>query len=142
MKYNIGQLNAIDYMSNFIEKNPAKDDDYFMTLVGFAGTGKSTITQAIVNKYKFKKKIVVSAPTHPAKEIIGDITKQNSETIQALLGLRPDVDMDRFNPNKPVFGFKAEQKIIFLIKTTPYKSNSRSEKFKFAFCFYIFLEIL
>ena len=87
------------------------ENDLFITLSGFAGTGKTTIINAIITELKNKKKIVVSAPTHTAKEVIAGMTKQNAETIQALLGLRPDVEMDDFDPNKPVFNVKAEERI-------------------------------
>lgn len=109
-EYNEGQKNAINVLLDFINNIPKSDDDYFYTLEGFAGTGKSTIIKDIINKLR-KKKIVVSAPTHKAKKVIANFTDLKAETIQALLGLRPNTDLEHFNPNKPVFDTKAEPKI-------------------------------
>lgn len=109
-EYNEGQKNAINVLLDFINNIPQSNDDWFYTLEGFAGTGKSTIIREIIRKLH-KKKIVVSAPTHKAKKVIAKFTDLKAETIQALLGLRPDVDLEHFNPNKPIFNLKAEEKI-------------------------------
>ncbi len=110
-EYTPDQIVAKDTIRTFVLKDKVEDDDYFITLSGFAGTGKTTITNDIIQELKFKKKIVVSAPTHTAKEVIASITKTNAETIQALLGLRPDLDLAEFNPNKPQFAVKADERI-------------------------------
>lgn len=110
MIYNEGQLNAINTIVSFINKPPQTTDDYFITLEGFAGTGKSTIIKEIISKLN-NKKIVVSAPTHKAKKVISKFTDLKAETIQALLGLRPNTDLADFNHIKPQFDVKAEEKI-------------------------------
>ena len=107
------QEEAVTTIKDFLLKPAVKADDYFITLSGYAGTGKSTIMNYVIKEIKSRKKVVVSAPTHTAKEVIGDITKQNAETIQALLGLRPNTELEGFNPNKPVFDVKAEERIQF-----------------------------
>lgn len=104
---------AKDQIVSFLLKSPVTDDDHFQTLEGYAGTGKTTIMQFVIDEVKNKRKIVVSAPTHKAKEKIGEITKQNAETIQALLGLRPNIELTDFDPKKPIFEIKAEEKIQF-----------------------------
>ena len=40
--------------------------------------------------------IVVSAPTHKAKKVIKNTTGKQAETLHALLGLRPDLDLDQY----------------------------------------------
>ncbi len=105
------QKRAIETISKFILKPVVNNDDYFQTLSGFAGTGKTTLIQEVIREFKYKKKIVVSGPTHRAKENIAKITNQTGETIQALLGLRPVIDIENFNPNKPIFDTKAEERI-------------------------------
>mgnify|MGYP003605926704 CR=1 FL=1 len=110
-EYTPDQVVAKDTIKDFVLKSKVEDEDYFITLSGFAGTGKTTITNDIIQEIKFKKKIVVSAPTHTAKEVIASVTKTNAETIQALLGLRPDLDLTDFNPNKPQFAVKADERI-------------------------------
>lgn len=105
------QDEAVKFITAFVNK-PAVNlvDDLFAVLSGFAGTGKTTVMNTIIKKIKHKD-IVVSAPTHTAKEVIAGMTKQSAETIQALLGLRPNVDLAEFNPNKPQFAVIAKEKI-------------------------------
>jgi len=86
-----------------------KNGETFFTLAGYAGTGKSTCIKKIIDEYR--RSIVVSAPTHKAKKVLIDTTDQQAQTLHALLGLRPDVDLDNFNPNEPEFGPVAEPKI-------------------------------
>jgi len=81
----------------------------FFTLAGVAGSGKSTILKKILNEYPYG--VVVSAPTHKAKNVIAELTGEDAKTLQSLLGLRADVGLDEFNPNNPVFNPIAIPKI-------------------------------
>lgn len=78
-----------------------KNNIVFFTLAGYAGTGKTTIVKKILDAYRYG--VVVSAPTHKAKKVIMNTTGEDGQTLHALLGLRPDVDLDNFNPNNPKF---------------------------------------
>jgi len=78
-----------------------KNGNTFFTLAGYAGTGKSTIVKKILDTYRYG--VVVSAPTHKAKKVVMNTTGKDGQTLHALLGLRPDVDLDNFNPNNPKF---------------------------------------
>ena len=73
----------------------------FFTLAGFAGTGKSTIIKKVLDSYN--RTVRVSAPTHKAKKVIINTTGREGVTLHSLLGLRPDIDMDAFDPNRPEF---------------------------------------
>ena len=73
----------------------------FFTLAGPAGSGKSTILKKILDE--FYGGVVVSAPTHKAVSVIQKITNIEGLTLHALCGLRPDVSLDEFNPNSPIF---------------------------------------
>ena len=86
-----------------------KNDGTFFTLAGYAGTGKSTIVKKILDNYR--RGVVVSAPTHKAKKVVMNTTGEEGRTLHALLGLRPDVDLDNFNPNQPKFNPIAIPKI-------------------------------
>lgn len=72
-------------------------------------THNTTIVKKILDKYRGG--VVVSAPTHKAKKVIMKTTKRDGHTLSALLGLRPDVDLDNFNPNDPKFNQIAIPKI-------------------------------
>lgn len=86
-----------------------KNGETFFTLAGYAGTGKSTIIKKILDDYHLD--VVVSAPTHKAKKVLMNTTDLEAQTLHSLLGLRPDVDLDSFNPNDPEFNPIAEPKI-------------------------------
>ena len=86
-----------------------KNGEVFFTLAGYAGTGKSTIVKKVLDTYRFG--VVVSAPTHKAKKVVMNTTGEEGKTLHALLGLRPDVDLDNFNPNDPKFNPIAVPKI-------------------------------
>jgi hypothetical protein len=75
-------------------------DKYFV-LAGYAGTGKSTCVKKILDESS--RNIIVSAPTHKARKVIESTTHHDGKTLHALLGLRPDLDLDDFNPNDPQF---------------------------------------
>ena len=73
----------------------------FFTLSGYAGTGKTLSIKKILDKYKWG--VVVSAPTHKAVKVIRNMTGEEGQTLHSLLGLRPDVSIDSFDPNNPIF---------------------------------------
>lgn len=64
-------------------------------------THNTTIVKKILDTYRGG--VVVSAPTHKAKKVVMNTTKQYGATLHSLLGLRPDVNLDDFNPNNPKF---------------------------------------
>jgi ATP-dependent exoDNAse (exonuclease V) alpha subunit len=84
-------------------------ENTFFVLSGYAGTGKTTIIKKILDDYIGG--VVVSAPTHKAKKVIAKLTGVAGQTLHSLLGLRPDVNLDDFNPNDPKFNPIAIPKI-------------------------------
>lgn len=96
INFNDEQYEGIQKMRKWLKSNKQ-----FFTLAGYAGTGKTTIVKKIIDEYRGN--LVVSAPTHKAKKVIMKTTGQEGETLHSLLGLRPDVDLDDFNPNDPKF---------------------------------------
>lgn len=102
--FNAEQLEGINKIRHWL-----KNGQTFFTLAGYAGTGKSTCIKKIIDEYR--REIVVSAPTHKAKKVLMNTTDLPAQTLHSLLGLRPDVDLDNFNPNDPEFNPIAEPKI-------------------------------
>jgi len=78
-----------------------KSDKTFFCLAGYAGTGKSSIVKKMIDEYRYG--VVVSAPTHKALGVIENLTGCKGVTTHSLLGLRPDVSIDSFDPNNPIF---------------------------------------
>ena len=114
MVYTNDQKQALKNMLVWSDKPITSTADLLYTLDGAAGTGKTTIVRAFLEGLNLRpSKIAVTAPTHKAKKVIQDATDYNSQTIQKLLGLRPDVNLDDFDINKPVFNPLAEDEIQF-----------------------------
>ncbi len=70
------------------------------TLSGYAGTGKTTLVNAAIYDHS---SVVVSAPTHKAKIVVSRATGREGQTIQALLGLKPNTDLENFDIENPQF---------------------------------------
>lgn len=79
-------------------------DSPLFTLAGYAGTGKTTLTNFVIKE--LRTKVVVTAPTHKACKVIASKTSRTAATIHSLLGLRPNVDLADFNINNPKFHSK------------------------------------
>lgn len=95
---------ALETLSEF-----TKGDKTVATLVGSAGTGKTTLVKQLMSQ--IDGRIAVSAPTHKAKRIIEKMTGKPAYTIQALCGLRPNVSVEHFDYNSPMFEMVAEPRI-------------------------------
>lgn len=91
------QLEAVIQIKKFL-----KSKESFFLLSGFAGTGKTTVVKKILDEYP--QKSIVSAPTRKANTVISQATVSHGYTIHSLLGLQPDINLEDFNPNDPVFG--------------------------------------
>ena len=89
---------------------PRMSSNNFYTLEGAAGTGKTTIVLEIIKLFRGTK-IAVAAPTHTAKEVIGEMTGLPALTVHNLLGLRPDLDLADYNPNNPLYSAQSKEKI-------------------------------
>ena len=94
--FNSEQFDGINKIKRWLNKGEA-----FFTLAGYAGTGKTTIIKKILDEYRYG--VVVSAPTHKAKKVVMNTTNKDGSTLHSLLGLRPDLDLENFNPNDPKF---------------------------------------
>lgn len=110
MTFTNSQEIAIERIGNFITSAYSVDTNDIMTLTGPAGSGKSTIIKEIIRRSTIRN-VAVSAPTHQAKTIINKITGYPGETIQALLGLRPNTNMEDFDPTNVMFMPQGLEKI-------------------------------
>ena len=100
------QFNA----TNDIVRWAYDDDKLFMTLAGAAGTGKSYLSKYIL-KHIPQFCICVSAPTHKALKVIKATSEENGRTLQSLLGLAVDQDMEDFDPANLKFDKKNKAKL-------------------------------
>lgn len=85
------QLKAIESIKLFLES-----DEIAISISGFAGTGKSTITLEIINilkKYIPRKDYVLCAPTHKAKVVLERFSGEEGITLHKLLSLAPNIEL-------------------------------------------------
>jgi ATP-dependent exoDNAse (exonuclease V) alpha subunit len=88
------------------------------TLMGFAGTGKTTIVKIfleILKKANFRDhQIVLTAPTHRAKNVLEELSGKEAFTIHSVLSLSPNIDIEKLDMDNLEFDPKSEP-------TVPYK---------------------
>lgn len=106
----VGQQQALDKM---LEWFADKDKNFTFTLEGSAGTGKSFLTKMFLEKSNTKFTAAVTAPTHKAKKVIANHTGCTSITVQSLLGLRPNFDIDNFDINELQFDPQGENQMRY-----------------------------
>jgi hypothetical protein len=99
------QEDAITSIINFLKNS--KDIGY--SLVGYAGTGKSTIIKWLV-EYLEKEYIeyVLAAPTHQAKSMIKYTTGLHAITIHQLLHLTPNIEIQNLDLRDLIFSMKGK----------------------------------
>jgi len=97
---------ALEEMQKWLYKQIESGEDCFFSLSGSAGTGKTSLIAEFIKdlSYPFKGRICVSAPTHKARKVISNKSGcEVSETVQSLLGLKPDLNLDNFDVTDPIF---------------------------------------
>jgi len=108
ISYTDDQTNALNDMLDMMYND--KELDY--TLEGAAGTGKTTVLNEFIKQNRFTRSaIAVSAPTHKAVRIASETTGVKGSTIQKLLGLRPNVNVDEYDINRPKFAASGRKAI-------------------------------
>ena len=86
------------------------DTQMFKTLAGPAGTGKSWLSRYILNRVP-QRSTCVCAPTHKALKVVKKESRKEGKTLQSLLGLAVDQDMDDFDPANLKFDKKNKPKV-------------------------------
>lgn len=100
--------NIIDFIA--APFNPTK---YIVGLTGSGGTGKTFITNYIINHCKYSGSVIQCAsPTHKACRVFSQaIGGKTVNTIQSVFGLRLDLRLEDFDPNNPQFNPMAKPKL-------------------------------
>lgn len=110
------QEKALESMNEWVYRvYNNRDDQCFYRLTGSAGTGKTTLLNTFLKGIKAPyrtSQIVICAPTHKAKKVVREKTGwKNAETLQALVGIKADVNIEDFDPNNPAFSQIGERKM-------------------------------
>lgn len=110
-KLNEQQVDALNQLSAFL----ISDTDRFFTLSGYAGTGKSSIVKILLKwirlKFGWSYNFQITAPTNRAKYVIESLSNQDSLTLHSILGLQPDVDIEKLNTRNLKFDSKKGAKM-------------------------------
>ena len=103
------QTNALDTLKDFLlAKNTS------ITLVGYAGTGKTTILQDFVYQLEsMRYDFVLCAPTHRAKLVLSQSTNREAITLHKLLSLAPNIEIYELDYKDLMFFSKGASQIPF-----------------------------
>lgn len=106
------QQYAIDTIIDFIAA-PFDSAKYIIGLSGAGGTGKTFIANYIITHCKYVNSVIkCTSPTHKACRVFSQaINGKKVETIQSVFGLRLDLKLEDFNPNKPQFNPMSSPKL-------------------------------
>ena len=100
------QQMVVDNLKNWLME-PYDSEKWCATLCGSAGVGKSVCSIAVVRFLRARRKrFVLAAPTHKAKYILSGYTQCYAHTVHSLFGLRPDMDVEKFDWNDVKFNLK------------------------------------
>lgn len=100
------QTEALNSIASWLTKpiDPIKGNPCY-TLVGYAGTGKTTIMRVLLehilkNTGIRAKQIALVSPTNKAASVLSSVTDFPAFTIHALLGLSPTINIDEYKHNE------------------------------------------
>ena len=88
------QLEAISMINSFV--NSSKETAF--SLIGSAGTGKTSIMLEIINELnRYHTRFVLCAPTHQAKLVLEKSSGEEVITIHKLLSLSPNIEIEHLD---------------------------------------------
>lgn len=104
------QQEAIDTIMDFLSDN----ENVVHSLVGAAGTGKTSTLKALFTRIVREMPhidVQVAAPTHKAVQQVQRLTSKEATTLQAMLGLRPDMNIELFSKRDLQFAKTGDEKM-------------------------------
>jgi ATP-dependent exoDNAse (exonuclease V) alpha subunit len=107
-KLNDQQEEALNKICDFLINKSEKS----FTLMGYAGTGKSSLIKILlkwIDQKFFFYDYAITAPTHRAKVIIEELSGEESKTLHSILNLRPDISIEKLDHRNIVFDNKTKK---------------------------------
>lgn len=106
------QQRAIEGILNFCRRD-FTTDNYIISLIGAGGTGKTFITNYIIDHCCYSNSVIkCTSSTHKACRVFSQAIKgKKVDTIQSTFGFRLDMALEDFNPDNPQFNPKAKPKL-------------------------------
>lgn len=106
-----GQSEAIKGLIEFFD-SPYNDSKRIYGLTGSPGVGKTFVTKYIVNKCKLPNSCIKAcSPTHKACRVLGQAIGTHTYTIHSVFGFRPNLNLEDFDYNNPIFKPVGEPKL-------------------------------
>lgn len=96
------QREALNQISDFLID---RENNSF-TLCGYAGTGKTSVVKILlawIREYFGFFDLEITAPTHRAKGIIEKLSGRKSKTIHSILGLAPNINIEKLDNRNLIF---------------------------------------
>lgn len=106
-KLNEQQVELLEQVTDFLID---KDNQCF-TISGYAGTGKSSVVKILlkwIDVFFGFFDYEITAPTHRAKAVIEALSGHKSKTIQSILGLMPNINLDKLDMRNVEFNTSKE----------------------------------
>lgn len=95
---NAGQKKAAEEVTEFLGSNKQSH-----SIIGSAGTGKTTLINSILDKVK-DRNVILTSPTHRANSVIRSKNQSKQVlTLHKLLGLKPTQDLEDFDDRRIEF---------------------------------------
>jgi ATP-dependent exoDNAse (exonuclease V) alpha subunit len=91
-KLNDQQLDALDEVDKFIKDN--NPDNRVLTIMGWAGTGKTTMMEIVYARYWTYRPILFAATTHKAAAVLKSKVGKKVYTVNSLFGIMIEYDLD------------------------------------------------
>lgn len=106
------QEKAIDGILNFCS-GQFDSNNYINGLTGAGGTGKTFITNYIIEHCQYSNSVIkCTSSTHKACRVFSQaIGNKKVDTIQSTFGLRLDLALEDFDPDRPQYNPKAKPKL-------------------------------
>lgn len=106
------QEKAIEGIIQFCAKE-FDNNNYIVGLIGAGGTGKTFITNYIIDHCQYSNSVIkCTSSTHKACRVFSQAIKYKKvDTIQSTFGLRLDLALEDFDPDRPQFNPKAKPKL-------------------------------
>lgn len=89
LNLNDEQIAAVEEMVDFIESNRT-----CLTLMGYAGTGKTTLMGIIRDIFHYDKRLQFAATTHKAAGVLKEKVNETVSTVNSLFGIVVEQDFD------------------------------------------------
>ena len=112
LKFTKDQEIAINGILDFCAKD-FDTNNYINGLIGAGGTGKTFITNYIIENCQYVNSVIkCTSSTHKACRVFSQaINYRKVDTIQSTFGLRLDLALEDFDPDRPQFNPKAKPKL-------------------------------